>query len=95
MIGPGAGIAQRLHSRFSPSIPGFESWLRRDSFSLLLSLWTVFQIERILILQLTKLTKQQGISQMQLVAMSRAKYYEKGDGTLSQQSVCYRASKCC
>ena len=40
-----ARIAQRKHSSFSPSSPGFESWLRH--FSLLLSVWTVKVIELI------------------------------------------------
>ena len=33
----------RKHSCFPPSSPGFESWPRRDFFSLLLSWWTVLR----------------------------------------------------
>ena len=65
----GVCVAQRMQSCFSPRSPGFESRLRQDFFSLLLSWWTV--------LRSNPSSAKQWISQMQLAVTSRAKYYKK------------------
>ena len=62
-------IAQRKHSRFPPSSPGFESQLCQDFFSWLLSLWTV--------LRSNPSSAQQWILQMQFMVTSRPKYNKK------------------
>ena len=83
--GRGVCIAQSKHSCFPPrtqkhqvqipacfppSSPRFESQLRRDFLSLLLSLRTV--------LRSNPSGAKQCISQMQLAVTSRTKYYKKG-----------------
>ena len=71
----GGCIAQWKHSCFPPSIPGFESRLSWDFFSLLLSLWTELR---------SHLSRaKQYISQMKLAVTSRAKYYKKHLFTLA------------
>ena len=66
----GGCIAQRNHSCFPPSSPGFKSWLRQDFFSLLLSLWTVSRSNPFS-------CAKQWISQMLLAVTSWAKCYKK------------------
>ena len=61
-------IAQRKHSCFPPSSPGFESCLYRDFFPLLLSLWTV--------LRSNPSSAKKQISQMRLAVTSRANHYK-------------------
>ena len=62
-------VAQRKHSSFPPSSPGFKSQHCRDFSSLLLSWWTV--------LRLNPSSAKQWISQMQSAVTSRAKYSKK------------------
>ena len=62
-------IAQRKHSCFPPSSPGFDFRLCQDFLSLLLSLWRV--------LRSNPARAKQRISQMQFALTARAKYYKK------------------
>ena len=62
--GGGRYTAQGKQSYFPPSSSGFESWLRLDFFSILLSWWTV--------LRSNSSSAMQWISQMQLAVTFRA-----------------------
>ena len=64
----GGCIAERKHSCFPPSSPGFESCLYQDYFPLLLSLWTV--------LRSNPSSAKKQISQMRLAVTSRANHYK-------------------